>query len=348
MPLNALSESPRMLPQMLRSLFGGALMGVANLVPGISGGTMLLAVGVYPQFIRGIAEVTTLRFKPRTLALLGAIIGAGAIVIVALAGPVKTLVVDHRWVMYSLFIGLTLGGVPVVWRLLRPFTAAAGAGTAAGILVMAAMAVVQPGAAGAAGDHSYGLLFFAGLAGASAMILPGVSGGYLLLILGQYITILRAIDDGKKAVLGSSGPDWAALAAPMHVFVPVGLGVAIGVIGVSNLLRVLLARFEKATLGVLLGLLLGAVLGLWPFQQGTPPQPGQVVNGVVMTAERVAEIAPEDYPLERFSPSGGQIASALGLIVAGFVLTQAVALAGAGGEGRQPAERPEAPGFVEE
>ena len=61
-------------------------MGLANLVPGISGGTMLLAAGVYPQFIEGIAEVTTLRFRARNLALLGAIGGAAAIGIISLAG----------------------------------------------------------------------------------------------------------------------------------------------------------------------------------------------------------------------------------------------------------------------
>ena len=88
-------------------------MGLANLVPGISGGTMLLAAGVYPQFIEGIAEVTTLRFRARNLALLGAIGGAAAIGIVSLAGLIKGLVIDHRWAMFSLFIGLTLGGVPV-------------------------------------------------------------------------------------------------------------------------------------------------------------------------------------------------------------------------------------------
>lgn len=310
-------------------------MGMANLVPGISGGTMLLAAGIYPQFIRGVAEVTTLRFQSRTVILLASIVGAAAVAIVILAGPVKTLVVEHRWAMYSLFIGLTLGGVPVVWRLLRPFTPAAGAGCIAGIVAMALMAVVQPGAASAAGPggHSYLLLFVAGLAGASAMILPGVSGGYLLLLLGQYITILRAIDDAKMALLsaGAAGLDWARLMEPMHVFIPVGLGVVAGVIGVSNLIRLLLARFEKATLGVLLGLLLGAVLGLWPFQQGVPPRPGDVVKGVVMTPEMIEQLDPDEYPLARFTPGGSQVGGALGLVLAGFAITQVIALAGASG-----------------
>ena len=94
----------------IKGVLGGFLMGLANLVPGISGGTMLLAVGIYPQFIRGVAEVSTFRFSARTLLLLGCVACAAAVSIVGLAGIVKDLVIDHRWIMYSLFIGLTLGG----------------------------------------------------------------------------------------------------------------------------------------------------------------------------------------------------------------------------------------------
>ena len=302
-------------------------MGLANLVPGISGGTMLLAAGVYPQFIEGIAEVTTLRFRARNLALLGAIGGAAAIGIVSLAGLIKGLVIDHRWAMFSLFIGLTLGGVPVVWRLLRPATISAVAGCLGGIVLMAVMAVVQPGAQGAASEGpAYGMLLGAGLAGASAMILPGISGGYLLLIMGQYLTILGAIDQAKVAV--GAGPDWPKLTEAMHVFVPVGIGVVLGIVLISNLVKTLLAKYEKATLGTLMGLLLGAVLGLWPFQQGVAPELGTVIKGREMTAALIAQLDPKDYPLEFFSPSGGQIAGATGLLALGFAITQAVAWVG--------------------
>jgi len=320
--------------QLLRQLLGGALMGLANLVPGISGGTMLLAVGVYPQFVNGIAEVTTLRFHSRTILTLGVIAGAAALAILLFAGTIKGLVVDARWAMYSLFIGLTLGGVPVVWKLLRPLTNAAKFGCVGAVAAMALMAQAQPGAAGD-GGRSYLLLFVAGLAGASAMILPGVSGGYLLLLLGQYIPILSAIDQAKTALAAAGGPDWATIFDAIHVFLPVGLGVAAGVVGASNLIRILLARYEKATLGVLLGLLLGAVLGLWPFQQGVAPQPGDIVKGRVMTAETIAELDADDYPLERFDPSGGQIAGSLGLIVLGLAVTQGVSALGrvGGGDG---------------
>ena len=135
---------------------------------------------------------------------------------------------------------------------------------------MALMAFVQPGAS--SGDEpAYGLLFASGLVGASAMILPGVSGGYLLLILGQYIPILSAIDDAKTGLQTS---DLSQLTSAMHVFIPVGIGVVVGVVGVSNLMKMLLRRYSKPTLGVLLGLVLGAAIGLWPFQGGVAPEPG--------------------------------------------------------------------------
>ena len=71
---------------------------------------------------------------------------------------------------------------------------------------------------------------------------------------------------------------------PLMVLAPLAIGVGLGLAGISNLMRMLLARFEKATLGVLLGLLLGAVLGLWPFQHGLQPQVGDVIEGRPVTA----------------------------------------------------------------
>jgi putative membrane protein len=316
-------------PQLLRAILGGALMGLANLVPGISGGTMLLAAGVYPLFISGIAEITTFRLRAPTIVLLGAIAASAGLAIITLAGAVKALVIGQRWVMYSLFIGLTLGGVPVVWRLLKRFTLPAGVGTLFGIAVMALTVMMRPGEAG---DTPGGplVMLLAGIAGASAMILPGISGSYLWLILGVYLNVLTAIEQLKAGLLGAlrQGAGWTPLIEPLTLLIPLGIGVVLGIVGISNLIRMLLARFEKATLGVLLGLLLGAVLGLWPFQQGVAPLPGSIIKGRAMTAEAIAAVDPKDYPLERFDPSGGQVAGALALVLAGFAITQAVAWVG--------------------
>jgi putative membrane protein len=297
------AEERASLPALVaRASVGGVLMGLANLVPGISGGTMLLAAGVYTRFIEAVAEVTTFKFRFRSLVILGSIAVSAALAIALLAGPVKVLVTTHRWVMYSLFIGLTLGGVPLVWRMARPATTSLYAGAAAGFGAMALMAFVQ---AGASGEGHWLLLLVAGVAGASAMILPGVSGAYLLLVLGQYEVILGAIDQMKQGLSG----DFDLVLDAMRVVIPVGIGVAVGVVGISNLVRWTLRRYPKATFGVLLGLLFGAVLGIWPFQE-------EAAHG----AERVF-----------FTPSALQILAALALVGAGFAITRAIDHLGDGG-----------------
>jgi len=119
-------------------------MGLANLVPGISGGTMLLAVGIYPRFIAAISEVTTFRFRKLSLLTLAGVGLAAAVAIGGLAGVVKDLVVDHRWIMYAIFIGLTLGGVPLVWRLIgSERTSATWVGTSVGFVGMVLIALAQ-------------------------------------------------------------------------------------------------------------------------------------------------------------------------------------------------------------
>ncbi len=345
-------------------------MGLANLVPGVSGGTMLLAVGIYPRFIESVARVTSFRFDRTTVLTLGSVGIAAVGAIGLLAGTVKGLVIDHRWIMYSIFIGLTLGGVPVVRSLIREASArhdADGAGQGAdhgraavrggailGFVMMAALAWFQM--QGVGGGSNTGWLFFllGGTAGAAAMILPGVSGGYLLLVLGAYVPILGGIDDFRAAL--SSGDVAALVTVGVAVILPVGLGVVAGIAGVSHALRWLLERYELATLGTLLGLLVGAVVGLWPFQDVRLPDAGELIKGqaveVVVDAQaraasgvgeipgqtagtyvRFAEtgepVEIEDLPTAVFTPGAGQVGLALLLIGVGFGVTTVIGRFGA-------------------
>jgi len=310
----------------LRSLFGGVLMGLANLVPGISGGTMLLAAGVYPDFIESIANLTRFKFKLKSIVTLGCVVAAALVSILLFAGLLKDLVIERRWVMYSLFIGLTLGGLPLVWRLARPVSKKAllAAGTAFGLMVL--LAWLQHSGFAGSGSSNFLMMFVAGLAGASAMILPGVSGGYLLLLLGQYVPILSGIDQFKTALKAKDIS--AAMDPAIGVVLPVGIGVVVGVVVVGNLLKWLLENQKQATLGVLLGLLLGSTIGLWPFQRGVQPKPGDIVKGQPVTAESLSEIDKEDWPTEWFNPSGGQIGGSLALIGLGLAVTWGVSMLG--------------------
>ena len=308
----------------IRCLAGGVLMGLANLVPGISGGTMLLASGIYPRFIESIAELSSFRFNKRALVVLGLVVSAAALAILLLAGIVKSAVIDHRWVMYSLFIGLTLGGLSVIWSMARPVTPNFWFGASVGIAIMVALAWMQmSGDTTAATRQGWFIMFVAGVAGASAMILPGVSGGYLLLVLGVYVPVLGAIDRFKDAL--KSMDIAAAMGPAVDVILPVGLGVLVGVLVVSNLIKVVLHKYEQATLGILMGFLVGAVFGLWPFQRGMPPKVGELFKGEIVSAESLSTIAPEKFPTAFYSPTITDVAMATGLVFVGFVLTTLIA-----------------------
>jgi len=308
----------------LRCVGGGVLMGMANLVPGISGGTMLLAAGIYPRFIGSLANVTSLKWRRSSLLTLGLVLGAAAVTIPLLAGNIKDLVINHQWVMYSLFIGLTLGGVPVVWKMIDRATVGVWVGAIVGFVVMAVVASVQSlGVKTTAASESLPLMFIAGIFGASAMILPGISGGYLMLVLGVYVPVLGAIDTVWEAVKSANFS--AAIPPMLTVILPLGLGVVIGVVAVSNALKWLLARYARPTLGVLLGLLVGAVVGLWPFQEPVKPVAGQVVKGQVMTQEKITELDKDDWPTQTFTPAVGHVAGAMGIVLVGFSVTLAIA-----------------------
>lgn len=306
-----------------RVALGGALMGLANLVPGLSGGTMLVAVGIYGRVIDAVSDVTRLRFGKSAVLTLGVMVVAAGVAIGGFASAISFGLAEARWAMYAVFIGLTWGGAPLLVKLIKPWSAGAVAGCVAGIGAMLGLVWVQGGNAGGGGSSGgMVLLLVAGAAGASAMILPGVSGAYLLLLLGQYERIVGAIKDG---VSSAGDADLGGAADQLRVLVPVGIGVVVGIVVVSNVLRVLIHRFEKPTYGVLLGLLLAAPAGIYPFVEGVPPRVGDTFEGVVVTEANVETFeAPEyakDWRIERFSPSGVQVAGALGLIVLGFGAT---------------------------
>lgn len=320
----------------MRSLAGGVMMGMANLVPGISGGTMLVAAGIYTRFIDAISELTRLRLRPEPLVVVGSIVAAALTAIALFAGVIAWTLVEFRWAMYSLFIGLTLGGAPILVRMIRGSSGrsatAAVIGTIAGLLVMIGVLVAEsmlPGGGGAGTGPV--MLVLGGVAGASAMILPGISGAYLLLVLGQYDTIINAVKDAGRAAVKLDVP---VVMDQLPVLVPVGIGVVAGVVGVSNLLKFVLKRYEKATLGVLLGLLLGSPLGLYPFREGVPPAAGDVMKGQTLTEQTAAEVKPKDWPQRAFTPGAGHIAGSLALIAVGIGATLGVARLGGERSGR--------------
>ncbi|MFQ5462786.1 MAG: DUF368 domain-containing protein [Phycisphaerae bacterium] len=259
----------------LRTALAGILMGLANLVPGVSGGTMIVVMGLYDEFVSAIADATRLRLTKGNVRFL-TVLGSAAIVTIGVfSDPLAGAVAHHRSMMFSLFIGMTLGGVPLLLKMIRRIGGAAMTGTALGLammLLLAACRVERPDteavrqaiAAGTIVLQSRPVLdFFAGGLAMSAMVLPGISGAYMLLILGRYETVLAAVALCKSWVL-SGGTD-ASVGVFFPVLAPVAAGSLLGVLLLSHFLKWMLNRHADLTIGVLLGILLGSVIGIWPF-----------------------------------------------------------------------------------
>lgn len=239
----------------------GVFMGLANLVPGVSGGTMVLALGLYEDFIGAVSDVTRLRFSRRAFIVLAMLFGISFLTIIGLSGVLQYLMENRLPEMLGLFIGMTLGGAPLLHREIAPLKPGAWAGAAAGFGIMAAIALLlRPGIV----DPNFALYFAGGIVGSSAMILPGISGSYMLLIMGLYVPIIAGISTFKDALKGF---DIGLLfEVGLEVVLPVGLGLVVGIVALSNVLKFLLARHHAVTIGFLLGLLVGSVLGLYPFK----------------------------------------------------------------------------------
>ena len=316
-------------PRLIRTAVTGVLMGTANLIPGVSGGTMVLAMGLYEDFIDSVAEVTALRFRLRRLVFLGVLGGFALLAIALLAKLILFLLFTYPTAMFSLFIGLTLGGAPTLARMLRPWRADAVVAMIVGFGLMIGVLCLRTGGGF---PHNMAMDFAAGVIGATTMVLPGVSGSYMLLVLDQYERVIGSINDRD-----------------LRIIIPVGVGAVLGIIGLSNLLKLLLHRFSRPTIGVLLGILLGSVVGLWPFGKAPSEKalerrsvdelrgfvtewqiPGIAVDAGDENSDEVRETLIHgilaQWP-ERQSPvyTGPRVVRALLCVVAGFVLTYALA-----------------------
>ncbi len=266
----------------------GILAGLASLIPGVSGGTMILAVGAYPRLVGAVADLSSLRFRAGSLLSLGIAIGAALVAMFLVAGTARDLLTRHPVAALGLFLGLTVGGIPVLLGMSGRKGPAFVVGAALGLTATLFPVLAQIGAAEAMNPSAI-VFFAAGLIAAFAMVLPGISGSYLLLLMGMYVPFLDAADRVGDALRGTT-----ALLPAAWAILPFLVGIVLGVVLGARLVRFCLEKHQHATLGVLLGLLAGAAAGLWPFQ---------TASGT------------------RFAPDLGDIGLAMAAVVAGFLLT---------------------------
>lgn len=244
---------------LLRHYLFGLLMGSADVVPGVSGGTMALIVGIYARLIESIGRAVTavpLAVRGRPAAALRSFLsvewtlviplGAGILTAIVVASAfIPELMEDHPVPMRALFFGLIAGSLTLPWRLIGAHTAR----TFVVLGVAAAAAFIFSGLPDTSmGDPSMPLVFASAALAICAMILPGVSGSFLLLIVGMYEPTLDAVHDRDLAYLA--------------VFMA---GAVVGISVFAMLLRWLLVHLRDLTMAALVGLMIGSLRALWPF-----------------------------------------------------------------------------------
>ena len=235
----------------------GVGMGAADVVPGVSGGTIAFITGIYEELINTINKVNfysiQVLFKKGIKAFWEEVNGnfliglfAGIFIsLVSLAKVITFLLDNHPIAIWSFFFGLVLASVPLVAKSIKNWSGSRyfgfGAGAVIAYLITELPPVEDPGATW--------YLFASGMIAICAMILPGISGSFILLLLGSYSTILQAVNDRDLVAIGIFGG-----------------GCALGILAFSRFLKWMFAHYHDVTIAVLSGFLLGSLNKLWPWK----------------------------------------------------------------------------------
>jgi putative membrane protein len=251
------------LPQSIAQVARGVLMGAADIVPGVSGGTVALVLGIYHRLITNVRDGaralgSLVRLDVRGFAtrlravewgfLIPLAAGIG-LAIIALSSIIETLLEEEPVRMAALFSGLVIGSIYVATRLVNGWDAR----RLALLAVTAAITFVVLGfRSGPLEDPALWVFFVCGAIAICAMILPGISGSFLLLMLGMYDNVLGAVTDRDVMTLG--------------VF---ATGCVLGLALFSQGLHWGLVHHERTVLAALIGLMVGSLRVLWPWPDGT-------------------------------------------------------------------------------
>ena len=277
----------------------GLTMGAADVVPGVSGGTMAFIMGIYRELIEAIksidVELALKALKLQIAACLDQVpwrflvaLGSGvALSVLSLSHLVSWLLVHRKVELYALFFGLVLASVASVAREIDWSPK-----TVAGLVAGAGLAYWIVGLVPADMPHDPLTLFLTGSVAISAMILPGISGSFIALILGQYAFVIGAIKNLDILAL-----------------LPFALGCGLGLMVFARVLSWLFVHHRQLTITLLVGFMLGSLRKIWPFKE------------IVSTRiDRHGDVVPlvERNLLPDFAAT--QTWAALGLAVVGLLL----------------------------
>ncbi|MCY3781223.1 MAG: DUF368 domain-containing protein [Chloroflexi bacterium] len=252
-------SNPRTPGQYLRLFLTGFAMGAADIVPGVSGGTMAFILGVYETLIHAIKAFNlealrlALRLKIDALAEYVSLrfllaLGLGlATAILALSSFLSATMDDAngRVMLFAFFFGLVLASILTVGSKVR------WNGSSAAALVLGAVAAfIIVNIVPAEAEHTAPALFLSGMIAITAMILPGISGSFMLLILGQYDYVLTAVSNRD-----------------LPPVIVVGLGAVVGIIAFSRVLSYLLKRYYNLTVALLVGFMAGSLWKIYPWKE---------------------------------------------------------------------------------
>lgn len=243
----------------IKKISAGIIVGIANIIPGISGGTVAVIFGVYSDLVN-IAAVNIKEIKKQWKDFLCLILGMGAGILI-FARLFKILYQKFPVQINFFFVGLIVGSVFILAEFLKE-TSPVKKNTfifkflwfLIGLTLMAGLYFAQKYTGRSSSVliqninvKNFFILFFAGIAGALAMVIPGISGSFILLIMGVYNSVINAVTEFNFPVL----------------FI-VGTGVLIGIVAAGRFISYFLQKYSKTTYAFILGLVLGSVMHIYP------------------------------------------------------------------------------------
>ena len=309
----------------------GACMGAADVIPGVSGGTIAFIMGIYDRFVGAIASVNAeaikLLFKGRFRDfwkhidgsfLLALILGIG-VSVVGLAGLMQMLLEDFPIQTWAFFFGLIVASSIFILRGISGWAWRDGGFLALGVVLGVVICTLSPTQT----PDALWFIFLSGAIAICAMILPGISGSFILLILGKYQYIMGTI----TALVGNIGALWGSPEASSALFweslavmAVFGVGAVVGILGFSKFLHWLLARWNKETLIVLAGFIIGSLVKVWPWSNTEA-----IVRSQFPEAAALAEAAEIARYQSLIDP---QIWSAVIFAIVGFCLVSGIEIVG--------------------
>lgn len=248
---------------MIKSILKGMVIGIANIIPGVSGGTMMVAMGIYDKLIHCITHLFS-EFKKSFLFLLPIAIGMG----IAVVGGAFTIEKMFEVIPFQtslLFIGLVVGGLPAIWKNVKGNSIKFGH-ILAGVIFFAIVVVMAllGDKEGTAADMTFNLvnamkLLGVGIVAAATMVIPGVSGSMMLLLMGYYNPILSTITAFLEALRNF---DVNGMMQGVGVLAPFGVGVVVGIFAIAKLIEIIFSKFPLYAYWAIIGLIVASPIAI--------------------------------------------------------------------------------------